>query len=67
METEFYTIKETAVIFGVHPNTIYRAIKLGFLIAIRISASRRSPYRISKKEIDAIHISMIKSLAEKGK
>ncbi len=65
MDTEFYTIKETAVIFGVHANTIRNAIKKGFLVAIRIGGGKKSPYRISKKEIEAIHSSIIKNLASK--
>jgi excisionase family DNA binding protein len=67
MEAEFYTIKETAVIFGVHQNTIRRAIRLGHLIAIRVGAGKKSPYRVSKREIESIHNSIIRSLAEKGK
>ena len=66
METEFYTIKETAVIFGVHQNTIRRAIKKGFLIAIRIGLGKKSPYRISKKSLEAIHTSIIRDLAAKA-
>lgn len=66
MDSEFYSIKEAAIIFGVHPNTIYRAVKRGFLIAIRIGLSPKSPYRISKKSIEAIHISIIKDLAHKA-
>lgn len=66
MESEFYTIKETAVIFSVHQNTIRRAIKKGFLVAIRIGNGPKSPYRISKKEIEAIHVSIIQNLAKKS-
>ena len=66
MESEFLTIKETAVIFGVHASTIRRALKKGFLIGIRISKAPKSPYRISKKSIEAIHSSIIKELASKA-
>lgn len=66
MNCEFYSIKETAIIFGVHQNTIRRAIKKGFLIAIRIGNGKKSPYRISKKEIEAIHQSIIKDLSKKA-
>ncbi len=66
MEKEFYTIAETAIIFGVHQNTIRRAVKKGFLIAIRIGLGKKSPYRISRKEIEAIHNSIIKDLASKA-
>lgn len=59
MEPEFYSIKETAVIFGVNEVTIRRAIKMGFIIAIRIGNSKKSPYRISRKSIEAIHASII--------
>ncbi len=67
MDKEFYSIKETAVIFGVHENTIRKAVKKGHLIGIRISDAKKSPYRISKKEIEAIHASIIKDLATKVK
>lgn len=67
MEKEFLTIKETAQIFGVHTNTIYKAVKKGFIIAIKIGDSKKSPYRISRKEIDAIHSAVIKDLASKVK
>ena len=67
MEQEFYSIKELAVVFAVHHTTIRRAIKKGFIIAVRIGEGRKSPYRISKKSIEAIHIAMLKALAEKGK
>ena len=67
MDSEFYTIKETAVIFGVHHNTIRRAVKNGHLIAIRVGGGKKSPYRVSKKEIEAIHHSIIKDLALKAK
>jgi excisionase family DNA binding protein len=64
---EFLTIKEAAVIFSVHPITIRRAIHKGFLIAIRVGNGSRSPYRISRKSIEAIHESIIKKLSEKAR
>ena len=67
MHSEFLTIKETAAIFSVHQTTIRRAIKKGFLIAIRVGNGPRSPYRISRKEIDAIHQSLINELATKSR
>jgi len=67
MEPEFLTIKEVACIFSVHSNTIRRALKQGFLIAVRVGNGPKSPYRISKKSIEAIHISIIKDLASKAK
>lgn len=59
MEHEFLTIKEVAVIFSCHPNTIRRAIKLGYIVGIRLGKSKRSPYRISRRSLDAIHTSII--------
>jgi excisionase family DNA binding protein len=59
MECEFYSIKETAVIFGVNEVTIRRAIRNGFIVAIRIGNSKKSPYRISRKSIEEIHNSII--------
>lgn len=67
MESEFLTIKETAVIFSVHPITIRRAVHKGFLIAIRVGNGPRSPYRISRKSIEAIHQSTLRALATKAK
>ena len=67
MDSEFLSIKEAAIIFSVHESTIRRALKRGYLGAIRIGDSPKSPYRISKKSIDAIHISIIKDLAQKAK
>lgn len=66
MDQEFYSIKETAAVFGVHPSTIRRAIKKGFLSIIRIGNGPRSPYRISRESIKAIHFSLIKDLAQKA-
>lgn len=64
MEREFLTIKEVAVIFSCHPNTIRRAVRLGYLIAIRVGNGKRSPYRISKKSVDMIHDSILKKMNE---
>lgn len=66
MDSEFYSIKELAVIFNVHISTIRRAIRKGFIIAIRMGDGKKSPYRISKKQIEAIHSSIIKGLASKA-
>lgn len=66
MESEFLSIKETATVFAVNEVTIRRAIKKGFLIAIRIGNGKRSPYRISKKSIEAIHSAIILQLSKMG-
>lgn len=66
MQPEFLSIKETAVIFAVHENTIRKAIRMGFIVAIRIGNCKKSPYRISKKTIEKIHIAMIHELAKKA-
>lgn len=67
MTPEFLSIKEVAVIFSVNEVTIRRAIKKGFLIAIRIGDGKKSPYRISRKSIDDIHESIICQHRMKGK
>jgi len=59
MDREFYSIKEVAVIFSVSPITIRRAIKNVYISAIRISNAKKSPYRISKKSIEKIHMNML--------
>jgi len=63
LDSEFYSIKEIAVVFNVHPNTIRTAIKKGFILAIRIGEGPKSPYRISKKHVQAIHHSILAKLA----
>lgn len=67
MEIEFLTIKEVAVIFGCHANTIRRAIKMGYIVALRLGNGKKSPYRISRKSLDAIHESIIRELGTKSK
>jgi len=56
MEAEFYSIKEVAAIFACHEMTIRRAIKKGHLVAIRLGNNKKSPYRISKLQIEQIHL-----------
>jgi hypothetical protein len=65
MNPEFLTIKEVAVIFSCHQNTIRRALRLGFLIGIRVGKGKKSPYRISRKSIDMIHEETIKNMFHK--
>ena len=66
MDSEFYSIKELAVIFSVHEVTIRRAIKKGYIVAIRIGEGKKSPYRISRKAIEAIHSSLLRELSLKN-
>jgi excisionase family DNA binding protein len=56
MDQEFLSIKEVAVIFAVNEATIRRAIKRGWIVAFKIGAGKRSPYRISKRSIENIHL-----------
>jgi hypothetical protein len=58
---EFYSIKEVASIFAVNEITIRRAIKKGWIVAIKIGEGKRSPYRISKRSIENIHQNLILS------
>ncbi len=62
MDSEFLSIKEVAVIFSVNAKTIRRAIKKKQLPFIRIGEGHRSPYRISKLVIEAIHQGLLKGL-----
>jgi hypothetical protein len=67
MDSEFYSIKEVACIFAVNEVTIRRAIRKGWIIAIRVGDSKKSPYRISKLSIKAIHDSIIFQHAQRAK
>lgn len=62
MDSEFFSLKEVAVIFAVNVKTIRRAIKKKQLPFIRIGSGPRSPYRISKQVIEAIHEGFLKGL-----
>ena len=59
MDAEFFSIKELAVVFAVNEMTIRRAIKKGYIAAMRIGPGKRSPYRISKKTLEAMHNSAL--------
>lgn len=67
MESEFYSIKELAVIYSVHEVTIRRAIHKGFIEAVRIGDCPKSPYRISKRCIHAVHEALLRDMAKKVK
>lgn len=60
MEAEFLSIKEVATILKCHPQTIRRALKKNLLPFIRIGTLPKSPYRISKNVIQAIHEGSLK-------
>ncbi len=64
MESEFLSIKEAASVFAVNEVTIRRAIKKGLIVAIKIGDGKRSPYRISKRSIQDIHLSIARQHAE---
>jgi len=49
---EFYTVAELAVVLKVHVNTIYHAVRVGRINALRVSNSKKAPIRILKSEIE---------------
>jgi excisionase family DNA binding protein len=55
LEDEFFSVKEVSKILKVHPNTIYKAISKGYIVAIRVGDKRKSPYRISVKVLEQMH------------
>lgn len=66
MEKEFLSISETCDVFGIHKNTLYIWIKKGFIVALRIGNKPKSPFRVSRKSIEAIHQSIIQKLSSKA-
>jgi excisionase family DNA binding protein len=60
MESEFLSIKEVATILNVSQLTIRNAIKDHLIPFIRIGNKPKSPYRISKRTLAAIHEGLIK-------
>jgi len=70
-ENDFYTVKEFAAKIGVHHNTVRRALKSGRICGFRVGSGNRSPYRISKSEVNRIHLfdmeEMIERIIEKRK
>lgn len=65
MDREFLSIKEVAQIFAVNELTIRRAVNKGHISAIRIGNGKKSPYRISRKCIEAIHRGLLHELMKK--
>lgn len=61
-EKQFLTIEETAKELNVHKNTIYNAVRKGYIVGIRLGVGPRSPYRISRKCLDYIHEMIIKKM-----
>lgn len=49
---EFYTVAELAAVLKVHVNTIYHAVRMGRINALRVSNSKKAPIRILKSEIE---------------
>lgn len=60
MENEFLSVKEAALILNCHPHTVRSAMKKNLLPFIRLGDKPKSPYRISKKVLEAIHEGSLK-------
>ena len=50
----FYTVKEFAEELGVHYNTVYKGIKDGKILALRLTAGKNAVFRIPVTEIERI-------------
>lgn len=50
----FFTVKEFAIELGVHYNTVYKGIKDGKIVALRLTSGRNSTFRIPETEIERI-------------
>lgn len=70
MDEDFLSIKEFAAKIGMHPNSVRRSIKVGKLIAIRISDGKRAAYRIPITQLHVLAIynmeKVINTLIEKN-
>lgn len=62
---EFLSVKEFAVLIGVHYNTIIRAIKNGRLNAFRVGSGKKGCYRIARCEINRIAFMDLEDLVNK--
>lgn len=62
---DFYSIKEFASKLHVHPNTIRKAIKIGYINALRTGNGKKSSYRIPNTEIQKLAMLQWESVVTK--
>lgn len=62
---DFYTIKEFADKLHVHPNTIRKAIKTGYINALRTGSGEKARYRIPHTEIHNLALIQWNSVVQK--
>ena len=56
MEKKYYTVQEFADLFRVNYRHILDAIAVGRIRAFKVSAGRRSPYRIPVSEVLRVEV-----------
>lgn len=64
-QKDYLSVKEFAVLIGVHYNTVIRSIKNGRLNAFRIGIGKKAAYRIARIEINRIAFCDLEELVSK--
>jgi excisionase family DNA binding protein len=62
--SNFYTVKEFSQVLGLHTNTVYKGIREGKIIALRLTNGKNAVYRIPKTELERIAIVDLKKVYE---
>ena len=65
--SEFYTIQEFAKKMKVHPDTIRRSIRHGYINAFRSSYGKRSPMRIPATELERLMVMKFERIKKEEK
>jgi excisionase family DNA binding protein len=65
IEEQFMSVKEFALLMGIHYNTVLRSIKKGRLSAVRIGYGKKATYRICRSEIHRIAFCDLQEMVSK--
>lgn len=65
--SEFLTIQEYAKRVKVHPDTVRKAIRCGYINAFRATSGKKAPFRIPMTEIERLMIMRMERINKKEK